>query len=42
MGDIYYKLNDKSKAVEYWKKAQMKGESNPTLLKKISDEKLYE
>jgi tetratricopeptide (TPR) repeat protein len=42
MGDIYYKLNDKSKAVDYWKKAQMKGESNPTLLKKISDEKLYE
>ncbi len=42
MGDIYYKLNDKSKAIEYWKKAQLKGEANPTLLKKITDEKLYE
>lgn len=42
MGDIYFKLGDKIKAIEYWKLAQQKGADNPFLIKKLSDEKLYE
>ena len=42
LGDVYYKLSDKSKAVEYWKMAKEKGSENPLLNKKISEEKLYE
>ncbi len=42
LGDVYYKLNDKVKAVQYWKSAKEKGSENPLLDKKISEEKLYE
>ncbi|NCX95157.1 MAG: hypothetical protein EBX41_01885 [Chitinophagia bacterium] len=42
LGDVYYKLNDKPKALENWKKAKEKGYNTPMLLKKISDQKLYE
>lgn len=42
LGDIYYKLNDKQKAVEYWKKSLAKGNSDPTLQRKLNDETWYE
>lgn len=42
LGDIYYKLNDKVKAVQHWKIAKEKGCDNLLLPKKISEEKLYE
>lgn len=42
LGDIYYKLRDKTKALENWKLAKQKGIVNPLLEKKISEEKLYE
>ncbi len=42
LGDVYFKLNNKAKAVEYWKIAKEKGSENPLLPKKISEEKLYE
>jgi len=42
LGNVYFKLNDKSKAVENWKKAKEKGDDDPQLDKKISEEKLYE
>ena len=42
LGNIYYKLNDKQKALENWKLAKEKGSDNPNLDKKISEEKLYE
>jgi tetratricopeptide (TPR) repeat protein len=42
LGDVYFKLNETEKAIEYWKKAKSKGEDNPLLLKKISEGKLYE
>ncbi|MCD6068576.1 MAG: hypothetical protein K0S33_3402 [Bacteroidetes bacterium] len=41
-GDVLYKLNDKTKALEYWKKAKEKGGSSESLIKKITDGKLYE
>ncbi|QLH46988.1 MAG: tetratricopeptide repeat protein [Bacteroidota bacterium] len=42
LGDVYYKLNDKQKAVEYWKKSLAKGNSDPTLQRKLNDETWYE
>jgi tetratricopeptide (TPR) repeat protein len=41
-GDVLYKLNDKTKALEYWKKAKEKGGNTELLNKKIADGKLYE
>jgi len=42
LGDIQYKLNEKEKAVENWKKAKEKGSDGKYLDKKISESKLYE
>lgn len=42
LGNIYYKLNDKGKAVEYWKMSKEKGGSGPLIDKKIREGKLYE
>ena len=42
LGNIYYKLNDKQKALENWKLAKEKGSDDPNLDKKISEVKLYE
>ncbi len=42
LGDIYFRLNDKVKAVEFWKKSKEKGGDDPQLDKKISEGKLYE
>ncbi len=42
LGDVYYHLGELNKAKENWKKAKEKGETNPTLLKKIQDGKYYE
>ena len=42
LGNIYYKLNDKSKAIQYWKISKEKGSDDPLIDKKISEEKLYE
>lgn len=41
LGDVYFKLNDSNKALEYWNKAKQKGGSE-LLEKKIKDVKLYE
>ncbi len=42
LGDIYYKLNNKDKAEENWRKSKDKGGDDPQLDKKISEGKLYE
>ncbi len=42
LGDIQYKLNEKEKAIESWKKAKEKGSDGKYLDKKISESKLYE
>ena len=42
MGDIYFQLKDKEKAMEYWQKAKEKGTDNPLIDKKIQEQKLYE
>lgn len=42
LGDVYYKLNNKDKALENWKLAKQKGEDTPQLDKKINEGKLYE
>lgn len=42
LGDIYFKLENTEKALEYWKKAKQAGEGTEFLEKKIKDEKLYE
>ncbi len=42
LGNIYFKLNNIVKAVENWKKSKEKGNDNPNIDKKISEEKLYE
>ena len=42
LGNIYYKLNDKEKAVYYWKIAKERGSDDPLLDKKIGEGKLYE
>lgn len=41
-GDILYKLNEQSKALEYWKKAKATGESSELIDRKIEEGKLYE
>ncbi len=44
LGDVYYRLEDKSKAVELWNKAMKLGDvdDEDKLKKKIADQKLYE
>ena len=42
LGDVYYKLNDVSKALEYWKQAKDAGDASDQIDKKIADQKLYE
>ena len=42
LGNICYQLNDKSKAIDYWKKAKELGADDPMIDKKISEGKLYE
>jgi tetratricopeptide (TPR) repeat protein len=42
LGDILFKLNEKDKAIEAWKKAKQKGSDDKNLDKKISEGKLYE
>jgi tetratricopeptide (TPR) repeat protein len=41
-GDVLYKLNDTQGALEYWKKAQEKGEGSEFLIKKIESGILHE
>lgn len=42
LGNVYYKLGDKEKAIQYWKKAKDKGSDNTQLDKQIQEQKLYE
>jgi Tfp pilus assembly protein PilF len=42
LGDILYKLNEKTKAIAAWKKAKETGSDDKNLDKKISEGKLYE
>ncbi len=42
LGDIYYKLNEKGKALEFWKTAKDKGADDSLIDKKIKEGKLYE
>ncbi len=42
IGNIYYKLNEKGKAIENWKISKQKGGDDPLIDKKISEGKLYE
>jgi tetratricopeptide (TPR) repeat protein len=43
LGDIYYKLNDASKALEYWQRAKKVGGGGSEFLdKKIREGQLYE
>jgi tetratricopeptide (TPR) repeat protein len=42
LGDVYYKLNDKDRAVQNWQIAKDKGIENPLIDKKIQEKKLYE
>ncbi|GAA4469269.1 tetratricopeptide repeat protein [Nemorincola caseinilytica] len=42
LGDVLYKLNEKDKAVEAWKKAKEKGTDDKNIDKKIGEGKLYE
>jgi tetratricopeptide (TPR) repeat protein len=42
MGDVLYRLDEKDKALEYWKQAKQKGTDNPLIDKKIQEQKLYE
>jgi tetratricopeptide (TPR) repeat protein len=42
LGDIYYKLDDKTKAMQYWQQAKGLGNANEQLLKKITNKQLYE
>ena len=44
LGDVYAKLNNMTKALEYWNKAKAveKGDASEFLDKKIADKKLYE
>jgi len=41
-GDILYQLGDKTKAMEYWKRAKDAGDASELINKKIADSKLYE
>ena len=40
-GDALFKLGKETEALEYWQKAKVKGPSNPTLDRKINDQKYY-
>jgi len=42
LGNIYFKLNNKEKAIESWKTSKEKGSDDPQLDKKIREGKLYE
>lgn len=42
LGNICYQLNEKTKAVEYWKVSKEKGGDDPLIDKKITEGKLYE
>jgi Tfp pilus assembly protein PilF len=42
LGNVYYKLGEKDKALENWKISKEKGNDDPQLDKKISEGKLYE
>jgi len=44
LGDVEYRLDNKPKALDYWKKALEAGnvDDEENLKKKIADEKLYE
>lgn len=42
LGDIYYKLNDREKALEFWLKAKKIGTDGPNIDRKIMEKTLYE
>jgi tetratricopeptide (TPR) repeat protein len=42
LGDVLFKLNDRTGALENWKKAKEKGVENPLIDKKIQEQTLYE
>ncbi len=42
LGDIYWKLNEKETAIEYWIRAKEAGKGSDLLDKKIEDKKLHE
>jgi tetratricopeptide (TPR) repeat protein len=42
LGDCFYFLNEKDKAIEYWKNAKAAGSSNQTIDKKIQTKTYYE
>lgn len=42
LGDVFFKLNNVEKAVEYWRLAKQKGVESQLIDKKIQDRKLYE
>ncbi|MEI8278725.1 MAG: tetratricopeptide repeat protein [Bacteroidota bacterium] len=42
LGDVYFKLKDVDKAVDYWKAAKERGSENPQIDKKIQDRTIYE
>jgi len=41
-GDIFFKLNDTKKAIDYWKKAKEAGKASDLIDKKIEEGKYYE
>jgi tetratricopeptide (TPR) repeat protein len=42
LGDVHFKLGDKIKAIEFWKKAKEMGATNKTLEKKIEKKEYYD
>ena len=42
LGDVYYKLNNKDQALEYWNKAKKAGTGSDNLEQKISEKRLIE
>ena len=42
LGDCYFKLGNKTKALNNWKKSRDLGKNDETLIKKITDERYYE
>ena len=42
LGDCYFFLKDKDKALDYWNKAKIAGSSNQSLDKKIQSKTYYE
>ena len=42
LGDVYFKLGDVNKALDFWKEAQKLDANNDVLNKKIKDKKYYE